>query len=185
MLIHCDVSWHEAQVQEGKSHPIHDSLHVRFCPICGTRLLGHGWRMRNITDCNCNSSLIWIHRMLCPSCGRTFTLLPSWVHPLKIYTFATIVRILEYRLLHGHKDSLSRISRYLQEIWYRSFETACRLEGYGLRQTDRLKLLHMLPLPAAPPSVKACKDRANFMDLITHSHYAHHRLLLFWCMTPS
>lgn len=185
MLIHYDASWAEVQVREGRSHPTHDTRGASSCPVCGSRLIGHGWRTRNITDIDCKSALIWVHRMLCPSCGRAFTLLPSWVHPLKIYSLDAIIRILEYRLVHGHKDSTSGISRYLQERWHRSFETACRLGGCGLHPGGRLELLHSIPLPAGHPAVTACKDRASLMALETRPRAAHHRLHLLWNAAPS
>ena len=185
MLIYCDVSFEDSQVRNGKQHPDYIPVNCLVCPICGQKLEGHGWRMRTVTDINKTSSLIWIHRMRCPECRTTFTVLPTWVHPLKLYTLETIEQLLQYRFETGHKCGSSRISRYLQEKWYRSFEAAFRMSGLERCLSNRLEFLESCTAPIGFPFVQTAKERAVLLELKTRLRYAHHRLLLLWDTTTS
>lgn len=184
MLFHYDVSLKEVQVQEGKSHPEHSSLPPIACPSCGTRLIGHGWRTRNVSDIECKATLIWVHRLLCPFCRLTFTVLPSWVHASKISSLGTIRKLISYRIVNGHKDSRSKVSRRLQELWYRSFERQYRSSGFMNGFPTRSSFLHDNPIPAGFPYIKIVKDHADCVMALAHPPHAHHRLLLFWQRPP-
>ncbi|MCL4532516.1 MAG: DUF6431 domain-containing protein [Actinobacteria bacterium] len=71
----------------------------RICPHCEAlgRLVGHGSYPRNAVDPR-RSIPIRIKRFLCPVCGKTVSVLPSFCLPWRHYQTATIQTVLDLRL---------------------------------------------------------------------------------------
>jgi len=87
------------------------------CPHPGCpyrdRLRKHGFYSRHaITPCEVY--VVWIQRYLCPLCGRTVSLLPSFLAPHFQYALAAVFWILD--MLHRLKLS----TRAVVETWHRS-----------------------------------------------------------------
>ncbi len=52
----------------------------RQCPVCRDHtIIGHGLRLRQSHDDR--RECIWVRRGMCHPCGKTFTILPSWLAP--------------------------------------------------------------------------------------------------------
>jgi len=57
----------------------------RWCPLCQqASIIGHGQRRRPAHDGQ--QDCIWVRRGLCRLCGKTFTILPSWLPPYGHYS---------------------------------------------------------------------------------------------------
>ena len=58
----------------------------RWCPLCGNRtIVGHGQRRKQAHDDV--HEVIRIRRGRCPTCRKTFTILPVWSPPAGHYSF--------------------------------------------------------------------------------------------------
>ena len=117
------------QVVEGKSPPKSQDLGQFHRPACRVKLHGHGWRRRYFINDSLESLQIWIHRKLCPCCRRTYTLLPSWVHALKLFALETITRMLSHRAEKGRFKTTLGISGYLQRLWWKGWSDRARSDG--------------------------------------------------------
>lgn len=84
----------------------------RSCPWCEApgRLVGHGSYPRNAVDTS-HSIPIRIKRFLCPVCGKTVSVLPTFCLPHRHYQAATIQAVLDLRL--AARASWSAIRQYL------------------------------------------------------------------------
>ena len=53
------------------------------CPVCGAhaRLQGHGSYPRNALPARETELVVMVHRLVCPVCRRTVSLLPSFLLP--------------------------------------------------------------------------------------------------------
>lgn len=51
------------------------------CPLCGHLLWKHGKYERNAVTSQLTVILIWIFRLYCPECKKTFSLIPSFLKP--------------------------------------------------------------------------------------------------------
>ena len=69
---------------------------LETCPVCGARarLLGHGWYSRNALPTREVELVVRIHRLLCPVCLRTVSLLPSFLLPFFQHTAQFLVKSL-------------------------------------------------------------------------------------------
>lgn len=66
--------------------------HMYGCPSCGYEgmLHRHGHYKRNVVTMH-QHFVINVQRFLCPSCGKTYSLLPSFLIPYFIYTFDVVI----------------------------------------------------------------------------------------------
>lgn len=120
MLFNSAISLDKAQYVEGKERPGYSDSQRFFCPVCKRKMHGHGWRLRYCCDKEGESILIWIHRLICPECRRTATVLPHFVHVLKVYSLRTIRETIRYIREYGSKKRCG-ISRNLQGKWWASY----------------------------------------------------------------
>jgi len=95
---------------------------LETCPACGARakLLGHGWYSRNALPTREVELVVRVHRLLCPVCLRTVSLLPSFLLPFFQHTARFVVKSLlgkvkSYReLLRFHwRRFLKNVNRVL------------------------------------------------------------------------
>lgn len=77
-----------------------------FCPVCRVkkRLKRHGFYERNAIESEAESYRIPICRLICPDCGKTISILPTFLLPYFQHTIDFIICILltswiAYRLL--------------------------------------------------------------------------------------
>jgi len=91
---------------------------LKACPICGAhaKLLGHGWYRRNALPTRETELVVMIHRLLCPACRKTVSLLPSFLLPFFQYTTRFVVKS-----LLGKAKSYRELLRF---HWRRFLETA-------------------------------------------------------------
>ncbi len=184
MLLHCRLSFESIQVLNGKKHPTHENYKGIRCPLCQGHLDGHGWRQRTVIDIEREASLIWIHRLKCNSCKITFTVLPDWVQPLKLFTLEVIKNIITFIIVRGHKKANCRISRYVQKRWYESFKLTMQNEGYGFIKDKWIQKLEQHKNPVGYPRVIGIKNLANYISIKTQKHSFHQRLFLLLKLEP-
>lgn len=177
MIINVDISLKKVQVQKEGKAPEAKEYKGQTCPICGHKMYGHGWRKRYLADKNKESILIWVRRIYCPECKKTGTIIPRFVHALKQYSLRVIKELLAYRIKKGHKDSKSRVSRYLQEIWWKQY---CLKKTIG----DERKLEEMA-CPCGLPRIIEVENHERFRMLIIRGGIPHQRLLLTQQKVPS
>lgn len=69
---------------------------LEVCPVCGAhaRLQGHGSYLRNGLPSKETELVVMVHRLLCPVCRKTVSLLPSFLLPYFQYTARFIVESL-------------------------------------------------------------------------------------------
>ena len=99
--------------RRGKKNDFPD---VDICPHCKghIRLLRHGFYFRYAVTNN-NPFFIPICRLQCPSCGKTVSIIPSFLLPYFQHTVATILIKLKnyflYRKVMGYRQLLEFFSR--------------------------------------------------------------------------
>lgn len=105
---------------------------LEVCPVCGAhaRLRGHGWYPRNALPSRKAELVVMVHRLLCPVCHRTVSLLPSFLLPFFQHTARFVVESL-----------LGKLRSYRELIrfhWRRFLENANRvlafLRDHGVRE---------------------------------------------------
>lgn len=69
---------------------------LEVCPVCGAhaRLRGHGWYHRNALPAREIELVVMVHRLFCPVCRRTVSLLPSFLLPFFQHTARFVVKSL-------------------------------------------------------------------------------------------
>ncbi|MCF7945354.1 MAG: DUF6431 domain-containing protein [Spirochaetia bacterium] len=129
MFLEIAVEFIKVQVLSTEiSHPECSLFGIIFCPCCGKRLHGHGWRQRYFIDADLKEFLIWIHRKHCPNCGMTFTLLPKWVHAFKCFSVELIQQVLHAAFTTGHLGNRYQVNRTLQRTWRTQYIARSSLE---------------------------------------------------------
>jgi transposase-like protein len=88
--------------------------HMYGCSCCGYEgmLHSHGHYHRNVVTLH-GHFVISIQRFLCPSCGKTYSLLPSFLIPYFIYSFDVVIFCL-YSI-----STLPKMSGYVCRILHR------------------------------------------------------------------
>jgi ribosomal protein S27AE len=124
---------------QGKSYSFPD-LSTTLCPKCqGDFMRKHGFYERTIVEVGFEG-LIVIRRYICPECGKTVSLLPSFCHPGRIYSVLVIVGVLtEYYV------KMQRVREAVTNFFVMT-EVACSrqlLRHYRLRVEENLKRLVM------------------------------------------
>lgn len=181
MLLEIAIELAQLQVVDGKEHPESKMLGLFHCIFCNHLLHGHGWRKRYFIDQSLSSMQVWLHRKFCPCCGKTFTLLPSWVHAFKLFSLETICLLLGYKLQKGHFNTVLGVSGYLQRTWWRSYSHRSRVDTDF---PDHGKVFHMLRARlrgciSSPPSVIIVQERHPSLMGIHLQRPAHQRLYLY------
>lgn len=120
MLFNSDISLDKAQYIKGRERPGYSDPRRFSCPVCNRKMHGHGWRLRYCCDKEGESIQIWVHRLICPECRRTATVLPSFVHALKVYSLR-IIREAIRRIRETGRKRRSIIGRNLQGKWWASY----------------------------------------------------------------
>lgn len=173
MLLKCPLDGDKLQVLLQDKHPNCEIFGYMICPVCKSRLHGHGWRSRFCQDGSRSCFSIWIHRKYCPHCRNTYTLLPEILHVLKIYTLQTILNVLNFKVSFGHFTSTIDVPSGLQRIWYRQFLKRCRLKTDFPDLQEHLSKSSTL---ASPLCVNAIEDSANIGTSEMKHSRTHHRL---------
>jgi hypothetical protein len=118
----------EEYVRLGKNN---DFPSLDRCPSCKgqIRLNRHGFYTRNAIT-KAKTYVIFICRLRCPSCSKTFSLLPGFLLPFFQYTFSTIlsylgealisqVRSIYYQLAQFYrrrfKENLNRVEMFFRD----------------------------------------------------------------------
>lgn len=102
------------------------------CPVCGahTRLRGHGYYRRNALPAREIDLVVPIHRLRCPVCHKTVSLLPSFLLPFFQHTAHFLVKS-----LLGKAESYRELLRF---HWRRFLNNANRvlafLRDLGMRE---------------------------------------------------
>ncbi|HHW27190.1 MAG TPA: hypothetical protein GXX23_07615 [Firmicutes bacterium] len=118
---------------------------LETCPVCGARarLLGHGWYSRNALPAREIELVVMVHRLFCPVCRRTVSLLPSFLLPFFQHTVRFVVKSLlgkvkSYReLLRFHwKRFLANANRVL--AFLRDLDMRERLPEDGKERAMKL-----------------------------------------------
>ena len=104
---------------------------LEVCPVCRAhaRLQGHGWYGRNALPSRETELVVMIHRLLCPVCRRTVSLLPSFLLPCFQHTARFVVesllgKVRSYReLLKFHwrrfLGNANRVLAFLRDLGMR------------------------------------------------------------------
>ena len=111
------------------------------CPSCGYEgmLHRHGHYDRNAVTFH-KHFIISIQRFLCPSCGKTYSILPSFLIPYFIYTFDVIVFCI-YSTLKLRKTS-TVLCYELRNLNKQSFISAQSICFFKKRFLSKLHLLN-------------------------------------------
>lgn len=176
MLFQHDISFDKVQVTEDRKTPDAEEFPVQTCPMCGRRMHAHGWRTRFIVDIERKTTLIWVRRVYCPGCRKTGTILPKFVHALKLFSLEAIRKVLGHRIESGSKSGRFAVSRYLQERWWRSF--CLKRSGGDARGPGEMVC------PCGLPFLVELGDPGDFMYTMTYGGIPHHRLLLIYSAPP-
>lgn len=171
MLIQFHADGNKIQAFLGEEHPDCSVFGYMVCPVCGKHLHGHGWRQRFAQDPE-NTYRVWIHRKLCPGCGTSFTLLPSILHALKLYTLRTIIQVLSYRVAENHFTSRIRVPVKLQRVWFLLYHKRLRI----LTDFPEKSQANYSPVCCAPLVLSELRDSANIQYWIHNRSPSHHRL---------
>ncbi|WP_369689031.1 DUF6431 domain-containing protein [Carboxydothermus islandicus] len=144
-----------------------DFPEVDICPHCKghIRLLRHGFYNRN-TITNNNIFYIPICRLKCPFCGKTVSLIPSFLFPYLQHTITTILVKLKnffcYRKFTGYRQLIEFLSQrfmknlLLIEIFFRDIGFR-GVFPFKLKE-KAIKLVEMLLAFAKPPSEEGATD---------------------------
>ena len=104
---------------------------LEVCPVCGAhaRLQGHGSYSRNALPTGETELVVVIHRLLCPVCRKTVSLLPSFLLPRFQHTARFVVesllgKVKSYReLLRFHwrrfLKNANRVLAFLRDLGMR------------------------------------------------------------------
>jgi transposase-like protein len=115
------------------------------CPQCGRLLWKHGKYERNAVTGQLTVILIWIFRLYCPECKKTFSLIPSFLKPrysilMSVFeeiifskvilhkTYVEITQTFSERILGG--ISLKTLYRYIKKIRKACKEIVVPLESF-------------------------------------------------------
>jgi transposase-like protein len=154
------IQQYNKQNKDSKAHPDPDRCRPRHCPQCGAKhcLRGHGFYERHVEDVTFNG-LISVRRYLCPTCGRTLSLLPHFALPYLRFSIRVISAFLVARLLRrltltaaARAAGLGAMPYERGQWWVRRFRKQARdlwlslaaLSAPPPAQDDVLKALHML-----------------------------------------
>lgn len=105
---------------------------LEVCPVCGARarLSGHGWYRRNALPARETELVVMVHRLFCPVCHKTVSLLPSFLLPFFQHTTRFVVKS-----LLGKAESYRELLRF---HWRRFLANANRvlafLRDLGVRE---------------------------------------------------
>ncbi len=182
MLLEIDVKLENIQVGEDTLHPPHAGMLGSFaCPLCSHTLHGHGWRKRYFIDVDLVALQIWIHRKICPQCLMTFTLLPPWVHALKLFSVSLIKKVLEFKIQHNHFSSKFGVAPFVQKKWYRRLIHKARThcDFYNKEDLHNQITTSINSLLVAPLFIKVLPQYGNSKMSIQLLQVPHQRLLLF------
>lgn len=96
------------------------------CEACGFqgKLYRHGFYYRNLITFK-NVFRVVILRCKCPSCGKTYSLIPSFIIPYRQYTYYVILTTLIF--IFKLKYSYSKILKIIKSLNYSSFFSSTEL----------------------------------------------------------
>ena len=120
-MINCYVKPEKKQELFAEKHPDKDFFGRILCPCCNKYLHGHGWRKRLFLSDLCTICFIWMHRLKCPKCKKTYTIMPQFLAPLKHFSLETIKKVITFRIENGHCTKEFNVPIKLQKIWYKQF----------------------------------------------------------------
>lgn len=187
MLLEIDIELEKMQVEENSVHPPYSKILGKFmCPLCSHNLHGHGWRKRYFVDVDLITLHIWIHRKYCPKCRTSYTLLPRWVHALKLYSVSLIKKVLKFKIEHDYFSAKFGAPKFLQKIWFKRLVHKARSFRDHYTKADLHKLVEdsVASLVVAPASVKVLLEHGNSRMSIQQLREPHQRLLLFLRQAP-
>jgi len=101
--------------------------HMHSCSFCGYEgmLHRHGCYGRNVVTLH-EHSIISIQRFLCPSCGKTYSLLPSILIPYFIYSFDVVVSCLHsVFVMHKKASDVCRVLHYYNKKCFITIQSIC------------------------------------------------------------
>ena len=132
MLLHGDRPLREYQEGVDGKPPYHLAARDRYrCINCGSTCHGHGWRIRYVCLYRGKSVRVWVHRLRCLGCGRTYTVIPGWVHARKIHGLSVVLSVINAFLKEGHLVRGERAKR-TREICQGEYE----IPGSGRRKVS-------------------------------------------------
>ena len=142
------------------------------CPICKAhkKLEGHGFYTRNIVLLK-NSHRISIRRYYCPSCGKTVSLLPSFLLPYFQYPLFFILQELKayfYRIKSEFKAYLQLRQFFVQRFYKNLNRMQAYFRDYGflgaLPPPGNEKAIKLIEMINTPPGGETFSQRF-------HSHF--------------
>jgi hypothetical protein len=139
---------------------------VLCCPVCESRLSGHGWRNRiaksKSRGFDPEPDWISVHELMCPTCkarGRHpyhFRVLPSFLYPFKHFIQVVRLAVFDRALQHGQRSTVieaeTGVDQWLVRVWLARAEhvlgdALAELAAEVLRFGGRLPVLAMDAVP--------------------------------------
>lgn len=184
MLLHGDRPLREYQEGVDGKPPYHLAARDRYrCINCGSKCHGHGWRTRYFCLYGGKSVRVWVHRLRCPGCGRTYTVIPGWAHARKVHGLSVILSVINAFLKEGHlvHGVCSWVDLGLRRGWVREFMKRHRKDSCGISIPERAS---PLPCVASGSYLEAVAERGDFLVLGHTRGTAHHKRPLLLLLEP-
>lgn len=184
MLLHGDRRLREYQEGVDGKPPYHlAGRDKKHCVNCGSMCHGHGWRTRYVCLYGGKTVRVWVHRLRCPGCGMTYTVLPRWVHAGKVHGLAVVMSVInaflkERHLVHG---VCSWVDLRLRRRWVRDYAKRQRKEAGSVSLPERA---FPSPCVASASCLEAVAERGDFLSLEHARGTAHHKRTLLLLLEP-
>ena len=126
---------------------------------------------------------VWVHRLRCPGCGRTYTVIPGWVHARKIHGLSVVLSVINAFLKEGHlvRGVCRWVDRRLRRRWVRDYVKRQRKEAGSVSVPERAS---PLPCAASGGYLEAVAERGDFLALGHTRGTAHHKRPLLLLLEP-
>ena len=153
------------------------------CVNCGSACHGHGWRIRYVCLSGNRTVRVWVHRLRCPGCGKTYTVIPRWAHARKVHSLSVILSVVNAYLREGHlvHRVCGWVALKLRRSWVRDFMKRHRKETGDLSLPPKAV---PLPYAASGESLKVIGERGEYLSLVHAAGSPHHGSPLFFLKVP-
>lgn len=141
------------------------------CPECHGKLYKHGRYYRNVITRKAITR-IPIYRRFCPSCGKTFSLLPDFLYPYLVHSGWVLQKAWILRYVQEKSYSLIQSYIFSNETGGISYKTIKRWDSLWRVKKDsliRLLLYHLVnvhPIAFNFREIKALTDEQTLLYLL-------------------
>ena len=142
------------------------SLATYHCAYCSHHLHGHGWRKRYVREEDGNTIQVYIARLKCPYCKKTYTVIPRGMVAFRSVSTSLIKKLLDkyYEIGHFVKGYLSFLSHQMKVSIRKAYEMREQIEkGKAYRVTS----FHESPYCVTKTNYKVIKDRETFIGYMS------------------